>query len=126
LDLSLDQSAIEFFIGDKPASELECSRQLVTQKEETIFSPGSDKTIQELRLRNQIKYSDKPLCPFVFTNAQLDVFNIWNHIDTLLIKNLLRFQSASSNESSTSINSKISYFSICGYKYALDARLFSI
>jgi hypothetical protein len=77
--------------------------------------------IGELYFSNRIKYSKKPVCPFVFYNAHLSLLNIWNQVDSLLIKNSLKFQSP--NKSLVSINSSIYQVSIKGYNYALDENL---
>jgi hypothetical protein len=101
---------------------MECTRQMILQKANTIFSSN----VRDLNLVNKIKYSNKPVCPFVFTNAKLGFMNFLNQIDSFLAKNLFRFQSISPNESSASINSNqyTTEFEILGQVRLIQVDLF--
>jgi hypothetical protein len=77
--ISISQSKIDFFIGDKSQSELECSWQMIPQTAITFSY------IRSLFFCHRIKYSKKPVCPFVFYNAHLNDLHIWNQLDSFLI-----------------------------------------
>jgi hypothetical protein len=114
--IQLFQSEIEFFIGNKPQSELACTRDIILQKETTIFSKLSY-NVTSILFGNHIKYDTKPICPFIFAYTQLVEIDIINQVDSFLFKNLLRFQIV---EESLSINSTVGAFYIDGYKYVID------
>jgi hypothetical protein len=115
--LELDQSVIEFFIGNKSQSELECTQDIILERENTIF-----KYADSMSFEANVKYDPKPMCHFIFANTKLDKISIKSQINNLLTKNLFRFQRIKSNESS-SINCTITKIYIAGYKYDLDENL---
>ncbi len=115
--LSIDQSVVNFFIGDKSQNELECSRDIIPRTSNTILN-----YINSLTFWAYVKYDDKPVCHFIFANVSLYNFEIHNQIDSFMIKNLLQFQSVNPNET-FSMNSTITVISIYGYNFALGEKL---
>jgi hypothetical protein len=116
--LNLDHSVIEFLIKNKPQGELACSRDLVPQKALPIFN-----CVKDIYLCDKIKYDDKPICLYIFTNAQFNKLAIFDQTNSFLIKNLWKFQTKITNDSSISINSKIMQLEISGYMFDLNESL---
>jgi hypothetical protein len=110
----LERSVIQFFIDGKPQSELECTPDLISNQYTWIFNSFDCVTIGD---KDQVKYENKPVCPYIFKNLQIASLKLDNQVNTFLARNLLTFQAV--NDSSP-ISSNVTSLKITCYKLAVD------
>jgi hypothetical protein len=108
--ISFQKSQIRFYINGTRMENLKCSKGLINGTS-TFFNTFSTVVFYD----DKNKYPDQPVCPFIFSNAELAYFTIMNQTKN----NLFRFQSV--NEST--INSNIQQLVVQGVGFVLDTGL---
>jgi hypothetical protein len=115
-------STIEFYVNNTSPDDYTCGPGLIpneSSKSVSIFS----KYLSSIKIGKENRYG-KPVCPFVFKNAQLNTgMALTSQVDSFLFVSLLRFQESNDIKTS-SINSSIPNLLIQnGYNYKLDTGL---
>jgi hypothetical protein len=116
--IAFENTVIEFYKNGQPVSDLDCSTSLIRPDSPTLFN-----VFWFVEFVAQSIYPDKPICPFIFKNANLTGIAISKHIDAILIRNLWVFQAIKNHESV--INSNIEILTVRGYGFTLDTSLIS-
>jgi hypothetical protein len=123
ISILFENSQVEFYRnGTSLASDEECfSKDMISGKtaNHTFFDVFSSVGFES----SDNKFlSNEPICPYIFSKAQLDWIDIKSQFDSLLINNIWRFKSFN-NSNLTTINSSIQSLHIQGYGYNLDTSL---
>jgi hypothetical protein len=119
LAITFEQSLIEFYLNDTPASAFECSNK--TYLNNGLYSFFS--IFYTITFRSQNQYPTQPICPYMFSDARMFKLNIFCQVDSILISNLWQFQPFQLNDANKSINSNIQIFAVNGYGFTLDTGL---
>jgi hypothetical protein len=107
-------SSLKFYSEDLAPGDYQCTEHLNS----TFFS-----YFLEVSFIDSVVYDrDVAMCPYTFFNTNLYFLRIGNLIDSFVVNNLFKFQTALHNASS-SINSTVSYFFVEGYHISLDETL---
>jgi hypothetical protein len=124
--LFLSLSAIGFYVNNLPPNGYTCTSDLIPDGYPTRVSLFSA-FINHLVIRNGNTQgslqSQTTICPYVFTNAQLEKIKLFNQVNSFLFVTLFRFQQTNELTSALSISSVIKELSVYGYNYKLDTSL---
>ncbi len=107
LRVSIDYSVIEFFVGDRPQSACPCTRDIVPTKNGSVSSSMFN-YLNRLTFEHFMKYDSRSVCPLIFKNASLLEFHAFAQVDSFIARNLLRFQTTTSESELSSTTSSIS------------------
>jgi hypothetical protein len=110
-------SLIEFYFNEQHASELDCTRGLISENETTFFN-----YFKQILFAPNTQYSSTPVCPYMFSNSILNSLNLYRLEDSLVQRNLWTFRNTARDDEST-INSSILELLLGGYKYVLDDQI---
>jgi hypothetical protein len=115
--LALAQSYVELVL-DSSTPISSCSYNMLSERESnrTIFN-----FFRDISFNNDVKYSPKPVCPFIFKNALLRALRIGGLCDSFSLQNLWRFRSVGPGVSS--INSRIDHVLLYGYNFRVDETI---
>jgi hypothetical protein len=122
LAIAFVQSQIDFLINGTEISDDKCSADMISKygdKTNHFFNLFTDVTFEQLN-----GYPRTPICFYMFSLAKLNSLSIYNLIDSIVVSNVWRFKSVTTNE--TTINSAINTLNVGGYGYDLDTSLRSL
>jgi hypothetical protein len=126
LTLYVYSSNLAFFMNGQAPGEYDC----ITTNQQFLLNYGTHFVSRTLFnyfdlivLDKSVKYDQEtPVCPYLFTNAQISKLCIDSLVDSFLIRNVLQFQQVR-NYSSFTINSRILKLDLKGYNFKLDDSL---
>jgi hypothetical protein len=124
--LFIENSKVEFYVNGTKASNLGCSSNLLLPFHSPHKPPSSQLNFSLFNVFTSIYfahnniYSADPICPYIFSNVNMNTICIFSQIDTFLMANLWRFQTATEL---IPLNSTISDYKINGYGYRLDTQV---
>ncbi len=87
IEFNIVQSSANLYLNQSPLSELECTRDLIPEDETTVFS-----YTRILYFGLKVKYQQQEICPYIFKNVQLDKLILCDQVDSVVVRNLWRFQ----------------------------------
>jgi hypothetical protein len=116
--LNIQQSSIDFYINGSLSSKLKCSKDLIplTAPTATFFN-----LFMNIEFNYKNTFQIQPICPYIFTYANILEMTLYGQLDTILITNRFKFEDL--NASNETISSSIFILNIYGYNYELDTSL---
>jgi hypothetical protein len=117
LELIIKASTVTFYTGQ--SDENNCTEEFVQQRQRingTIFS-----FFNTFSFLDMCRY-EQPVCPFLFINATIDIFNLTGLANSLFVTNLFTFQWIPYSNKSY-LNSTVRCLSLRGYNYKLDETI---
>jgi hypothetical protein len=120
LAIKFEQSNIDFYRNGTELTGTECSADMISKhgyKTTTLFN-----ILADLTFARQNTYPEHPICAFIFSEAEFNSLSIYSLINSILVRNLWRFESLDSNNQ-TSMNASVRALYLGGYGYDLDTGL---
>jgi hypothetical protein len=114
LILNFIRSNIVFYMDGKSPEQYNCTQDLISDS--YINSIFAD--IPSIQISYQAVYSKTPICPFLFTNANMTLLRLDGVMHSFLVSNVWRWENVTTEKKS--INSKILELEIVSYNVNLD------
>jgi hypothetical protein len=123
--LTVDSSFVAFYMGGHAPGDYDCKteKQFMLEYKINLTAGTVFNYFSRVEFLESVKYDQtNPVCPYLFTNANLYIMGIAELVNSFLVTNIFRLQHANTS-SSSSINSTVSTLYIHGYNFILDESL---